>query len=202
MLDPDGSRLRPSIRGAAAGVRQQRRCTPRPAGSPPTDPRGGPARHRDVVRRPRRTWPATAPTGTPSDDRDRRAATVPNRRARYGSERRQRGHRPHRAVPRSGDPRGREGRPAAALHHPDPQAAGADRRRALDPRDRAAAARAGQGFAKATLAIGHLGQLIRAYVGDGSQWGIEVDYVNEESPLGTIGPAAAPRWTGCPSTSW
>jgi NDP-sugar pyrophosphorylase family protein len=48
---------------------------------------------------------------------------------------------------------------------------------------------AGSGFTKATIAIGHLGQLIRAYVGDGSQWGIEVDYVNEESPLGTIGPA-------------
>lgn len=45
------------------------------------------------------------------------------------------------------------------------------------------------GFNRATLAIGHLGQLIRAYVGDGSQWGIEVDYVQEESPLGTIGPA-------------
>jgi len=48
---------------------------------------------------------------------------------------------------------------------------------------------ASKGFRKATLAIGHLGQLIRAYVGDGSQWGIEVDYVHEESPLGTIGPA-------------
>jgi NDP-mannose synthase len=45
------------------------------------------------------------------------------------------------------------------------------------------------GFTSATLAIGHLGQLIRAYVGDGSQWGIRVDYVHEESPLGTIGPA-------------
>jgi NDP-sugar pyrophosphorylase family protein len=48
---------------------------------------------------------------------------------------------------------------------------------------------ASAGFTRATLAIGHLGQLIRAYVGDGSQWGIEVDYVHEESPLGTIGPA-------------
>jgi len=47
---------------------------------------------------------------------------------------------------------------------------------------------AAHGFSSATLAIGHLGQLIRAYVGDGSQWGIEVDYVHEESPLGTIGP--------------
>jgi mannose-1-phosphate guanylyltransferase len=46
-----------------------------------------------------------------------------------------------------------------------------------------------RGFTRATLAIGHLGHLIRAYVGDGSQWGIEVDYIEEESPLGTIGPA-------------
>ena len=45
-----------------------------------------------------------------------------------------------------------------------------------------------QGFQTVTLAIGHLGQLIRAYVGDGSQWGMKVDYAVEESPLGTIGP--------------
>lgn len=45
-----------------------------------------------------------------------------------------------------------------------------------------------RGFGSATIAIGHLGQLIRAYVGDGSQWGIAVDYVSEERPLGTIGP--------------
>ncbi len=60
---------------------------------------------------------------------------------------------------------------------------------------------AGSGFTKATIAIGHLGQLIRAYVGDGSQWGIEVDYVNEESPLGHHRARAHHRWTGCPSTS-
>jgi NDP-sugar pyrophosphorylase family protein len=45
------------------------------------------------------------------------------------------------------------------------------------------------GFTKATLAIGHLGHLIRAYVGDGSQWGVEVDYSGEDSPMGTVGPA-------------
>ncbi|AEV81251.1 nucleoside-diphosphate-sugar pyrophosphorylase [Actinoplanes sp. SE50] len=45
------------------------------------------------------------------------------------------------------------------------------------------------GFRSATLAIGHLGHLIRAYVGDGRQWGLErVDFTTEESPLGTIGP--------------
>jgi mannose-1-phosphate guanylyltransferase len=44
------------------------------------------------------------------------------------------------------------------------------------------------GFASATLAVGHLGQLIRAYVEDGSRWGIAVDYALEVRPLGTIGP--------------
>jgi NDP-mannose synthase len=44
------------------------------------------------------------------------------------------------------------------------------------------------GFASATLAIGHLGQLIQALVGDGSRWGLSVDYAIEDEPLGTIGP--------------
>jgi NDP-mannose synthase len=50
---------------------------------------------------------------------------------------------------------------------------------------------ASRGFERATLAIGHLGQLIEAVVGDGSQWGISVDYVSEEEPLGTMGPVVA-----------
>src|SRR5215471_9090056 len=45
-----------------------------------------------------------------------------------------------------------------------------------------------QGFTRVTLAIGHLGSLIRAFVGDGSRWGLEVDYSDEERPLSTIGP--------------
>jgi NDP-mannose synthase len=45
-----------------------------------------------------------------------------------------------------------------------------------------------RGFSSATLAIGHLGQLIRAYVEDGARWGITVDYAVEDEPLGTIGP--------------
>jgi NDP-sugar pyrophosphorylase family protein len=45
-----------------------------------------------------------------------------------------------------------------------------------------------QGFTSVTLAIGHLGQLIRSYVGDGANWGLRVDYAMEESPLGTMGP--------------
>ncbi|MFF5425423.1 MULTISPECIES: NDP-sugar synthase [unclassified Streptomyces] len=44
------------------------------------------------------------------------------------------------------------------------------------------------GFTHCTLAIGHLGEIIRAYVGDGSQWGLSIDYATEESPLGTMGP--------------
>lgn len=44
------------------------------------------------------------------------------------------------------------------------------------------------GFTSATLAIGHLGQIIRAYVGDGSAWDIDVTFHLEEEPLGTIGP--------------
>ncbi|HEX4966695.1 MAG TPA: sugar phosphate nucleotidyltransferase [Thermoanaerobaculia bacterium] len=45
----------------------------------------------------------------------------------------------------------------------------------------------GQGFARITIAVGHLAGLIRAFCGDGSQWGIPIDYVYEEEPLGTIG---------------
>jgi mannose-1-phosphate guanylyltransferase len=45
-----------------------------------------------------------------------------------------------------------------------------------------------QGFTDVTLAIGHLGHLIRSFVGDGSRWGLRVRYLTEDTPLGTIGP--------------
>ena len=48
-----------------------------------------------------------------------------------------------------------------------------------------------QGFESATIAIGHLGQLIRAYCGDGSQWGLSIDYWTEDEPLGTMGPVVS-----------
>jgi NDP-sugar pyrophosphorylase family protein len=51
------------------------------------------------------------------------------------------------------------------------------------------------GFTRATLAIGHLGGLIQAYCGDGSQWGVALDYAAEQQPLGTIGPVVAIRET-------
>lgn len=45
----------------------------------------------------------------------------------------------------------------------------------------------GQGFDRITVSVGHLAGLIRAFCGDGSQWGISIDYVYEDHPLGTIG---------------
>ncbi len=41
-----------------------------------------------------------------------------------------------------------------------------------------------------TLAVGHLGNLIQAYFGDGSKWGVKIKYSFEEEPLGTVGPLA------------
>ncbi|MEU9192124.1 sugar phosphate nucleotidyltransferase [Streptomyces hundungensis] len=52
---------------------------------------------------------------------------------------------------------------------------------------------AAAGFTGCTIAIGHLGHIIRAYVGDGERWGLKVDYSTEESPLGTIGPLLTMR---------
>jgi NDP-sugar pyrophosphorylase family protein len=45
-----------------------------------------------------------------------------------------------------------------------------------------------KGFTSVTLAIGHMGQLIRSYVGDGHRWGLDIDYTVEDTPLGTMGP--------------
>lgn len=44
------------------------------------------------------------------------------------------------------------------------------------------------GLADVTLAVGHLGNLIQAFFGDGSKWGVKIDYNFEEEPLGTVGP--------------
>ena len=35
--------------------------------------------------------------------------------------------------------------------------------------------------------IGHLGEKISSYFGDGSKWGVNIDYYQEEKPLGTAG---------------
>ncbi len=47
------------------------------------------------------------------------------------------------------------------------------------------------GFTELTLAVGYLAHLVRAAMGDGSRWGIEIDYAEEREPLGTVGPLAA-----------
>ncbi len=48
---------------------------------------------------------------------------------------------------------------------------------------------ASSGFDRVTLAIGHFGNLIQSYIGDGSRWGMHIDYTDpEDVPLGTIGP--------------
>jgi NDP-sugar pyrophosphorylase family protein len=44
------------------------------------------------------------------------------------------------------------------------------------------------GFTRLTLAVGHLAGLIQAYFGDGSRFGIRIDYSIESTPLGTAGP--------------
>jgi NDP-sugar pyrophosphorylase family protein len=46
------------------------------------------------------------------------------------------------------------------------------------------------GVDEVVLAIGHLGQLLRAFFGDGSKYGLRISYSIEERPLGTAGPLA------------
>ncbi len=46
------------------------------------------------------------------------------------------------------------------------------------------------GFSDLTLAVGYLAHLVRAVMGDGSQFGVNIDYCEEEEPLGTVGPLA------------
>jgi NDP-sugar pyrophosphorylase family protein len=47
---------------------------------------------------------------------------------------------------------------------------------------------AASGFEEVTLAVGHLAELIMAYCGDGSKFGVRLAYSREEQPLGTAGP--------------
>jgi NDP-sugar pyrophosphorylase family protein len=47
---------------------------------------------------------------------------------------------------------------------------------------------AGQGFDRVTLAVNHQAEIVRAFCGDGSKWGIRIDYSFETTPLSTIAP--------------
>jgi len=44
------------------------------------------------------------------------------------------------------------------------------------------------GVTDVTLLTGHLAYLLEGYFEDGRRWGLNIDYIREESPLGTAGP--------------
>lgn len=44
------------------------------------------------------------------------------------------------------------------------------------------------GFKRITMAVGHLAELIQTFFGDGSKFGLTIDYSREDRPLGTAGP--------------
>jgi NDP-sugar pyrophosphorylase family protein len=46
------------------------------------------------------------------------------------------------------------------------------------------------GFSELTLAVGYLAHLVRAVMGDGSKLGVNITYIEEDEPLGTVGPLA------------
>lgn len=47
---------------------------------------------------------------------------------------------------------------------------------------------AAQGFTRVVLTLGHLPELMRAFLGDGDRFGLQIDYQMELEPLGTAGP--------------
>lgn len=44
-----------------------------------------------------------------------------------------------------------------------------------------------QGFTDLIITVSHLGHIIMDYFGDGSKWGVQIEYFNEETPLGNAG---------------
>lgn len=46
------------------------------------------------------------------------------------------------------------------------------------------------GYTDFVFLIGHLGEIIQDYFGDGSKWGVNIEYYKEEKPLGTAGALA------------
>lgn len=47
-----------------------------------------------------------------------------------------------------------------------------------------------EGFARFTIAVHYLAHMIEAHFEDGKRWGVRIDYLREESPLGTAGAIA------------
>jgi len=46
------------------------------------------------------------------------------------------------------------------------------------------------GFTRVTLAVGYMAEMIQTYVNHGERYGIDIQYVFEDEPLGTVGPLA------------
>jgi NDP-mannose synthase len=46
------------------------------------------------------------------------------------------------------------------------------------------------GYRRLTFAVGYLAHLVKAVFGDGQEWGVSIEYHEEEQPLGTAGPLA------------
>lgn len=44
------------------------------------------------------------------------------------------------------------------------------------------------GFTEIIMAVGYLAELLEAYFGDGSRWGVSIRYSRESFPMGTVGP--------------
>lgn len=44
------------------------------------------------------------------------------------------------------------------------------------------------GFTRITMAVNHQAELIKAFFGNGSKWGVNIDYSMEDVPMGTMGP--------------
>ena len=44
------------------------------------------------------------------------------------------------------------------------------------------------GFKHITIAVNHLSNLIKSYLGSGKKYGIKIDYILEKKVLGTVGP--------------
>jgi len=44
-----------------------------------------------------------------------------------------------------------------------------------------------EGFQRFILVVHYLGNMVEEYCGDGSRWDVQIDYLREESPLGTAG---------------